>query len=50
MLAFLCLIIGFILGYTLRGSPAAQPQAKIRTPPIATTQQQRSVFKSHASN
>lgn len=45
MLAFLCLIIGFILGYILRGSPAAQPQTKIRTSPIATTQQQRLYLK-----
>lgn len=51
MLAFLCLIIGFILGYTLRGSPAAQPQAKIRTSPIATTQQQRLYLKAmHQAN
>ena len=45
MLAFLCLIIGFILGYILRGSPVNKPQPKIRTSPVASTQQQRLYLK-----
>lgn len=49
MLAFLCLIIGFILGYVLRGAPAAQGQAKIKSAcghHAAATP----VFKGHAPN
>lgn len=45
MLAFLCLMIGFILGYVLRGAPAAQAQAKVKSAPVATTQQQRLYLK-----
>ena len=45
MLAFICLIFGFILGYLVRGPQKQKPKTRVATAPRPMTQQQHLYMK-----